>query len=338
MTYTASNGMESEFRREIVSGDWVLIAAGRGMRPHAVKPRESNYQSPADCPFEDPQKSGNSEAVMVVPEGSNEWRIQVVKNKYPAVVPGACGPIMEREGFEVTAGVGFHEIIVMRDHDKFFPSFSPEETAQVLQVYRDRYRQIALEPCGQYIMIFHNYGHRGGASVYHPHSQIISVPIIPPDVMRSVKGSYDYFKKNGREAHAVMVEYELANKKRILFENEQFVAFCPFVSKQPYEMRIYPKFSSAHFDHIEDQSLVPLGEALNTVLKKMRDALDDPAYNFFIHTAPLHFEHSDLSFDQYYRWHIEVIPRVSFDAGFEAGTGIKINIIDPDVAAQTLNG
>lgn len=331
--------MESEFRKEIVSGDWVLIAAGRGKRPHTLKPRESNYQSPADCPFEDPQKTGNGEAAYVYPDGSGDaWRVQVIKNKFPAVTQGACGPIFEREGFQVAAGVGIHEIVIMRDHDRFFPVFSKEETAQVLQVYRDRYRKIALEPCGQYIMIFHNYGHQGGASVFHPHSQIISVPIIPPDVMRSVKGSYDYFKKNGREAHAVMMEYEMAQKKRIIFENDQFVAFCPFVSKHPYEMRIYPKFASAHFNHIEDQSLVPLGEALNAVLLKMRDSLNDPAYNFFIHTAPLHFEHSDLSFDQYYRWHIEIMPRIQFEAGFEAGTGIKINIIDPDVAADTLNG
>lgn len=313
--------MESEFRKDLVSGDWVLIASGRSKRPHAPKPRAENYQKPQDCPFE-----GTTKPVEVLP------------NQFPAVTPGACGPVMERDGYQITAGVGIHELVVMKDHEHQLHDFSPREMAEVLTVYRNRYREIAqIEACGQYIVIFNNYGREGGASVYHPHSQIISVPIIPPDVARSLHGSYEYFKKHGAEAHALMIEKELANKKRIVFENEQFVAFCPFVSKQPYEMRLYPKFASGHFDHLEDQSFMPLAEALASVLKKMHDALDDPAYNFFIHTAPLHYEKSDLSFDQYYRWHIEIIPRVSFDAGFEAGTGIKINIIDPDYAAQTLN-
>ena len=133
------------------------------------------------------------------------------------------------------------------------------------------------------------------------------------------------------------MHHKTLNKKRIIFENDQFVVFCPFVSKQPYEMRIYPKFASGHFEHIEDSSIMHLGEAFSAVLKKMHKNLNDPSYNFFIHTAPLHFEHEDFSADQFYRWHIEILPRISFDAGFEAGTGIKINIIDPDYAAQTLN-
>ena len=299
----------------------MLIAAGRNNRPHAHKKREDNYQKPEDCPF----------------EGATTF-IEVRKNDFPAVVYGACGPVLERDGYEVTAGVGMHELFVMQNHDRQLSEFSSQEMGEVMKAYRARYREISqMDNCGQYIMLFNNYGREAGASVYHPHSQIISVPIIPPDVMRSLRGSYDYFKQHEQEAHAVMIERELAYGKRILFENDQFVAFCPFVSKQPYEIRIYPKFAGGHFENLEDQSLVPLGEALSGVLKKVHDGLDDPSYNFFIHTAPLHFEHQDLSSDQYYRWHIEILPRVSFDAGFEAGTGIKINIIDPDYAAKTLN-
>ena len=314
--------MDSEFRKDLVSGDWVLIASGRSKRPHAPKPRAENYQKPEDCPF----------------EGTTEF-VQVVPNKFPAVIQGACGPIMEHDGYQVTAGIGMHELFIFKDHEKQLYDFSFEEMREVIRSYRDEYINISKkDDCGQYIMIFNNYGREGGASIFHPHSQIISVPIIPPDVARSLRGSYRYFKEHGTEAHALMIEKELANKKRVIFENEQFVAFCPFVSKQPYEMRIYPKFASGHFDHLEDQSVDPLADALTTVLKKMHANLGDPAYNFFIHTAPLHFdEHKDLSFDQYYRWHIEIIPRMSFDAGFEAGTGIKINIIDPDVAAEMLN-
>ena len=314
--------MESEFRQDLVSKDWVLIAAGRASRPHAPRPRADNYQNPENCPFE-----------------HTTVAVEVIKNDFPAVAHGACGPIMEHDGYQITAGVGMHELFIFKDHERQLYDFSVQEMGDVIKAYRTRYQEIAkLDNCGQYIMIFNNYGREGGASIYHPHSQIISMPIIPPDVARSLRGSYDYFKKHGTEAHGVMIEKELANEKRIIFENEQFVAFCPYVSKYPYEMRIYPKYANGHFDQIEDQSLTPLSETLTAVLKKMHTALGDPAYNFFIHTAPLHYEKSDLSFDHYYSWHIEILPRVSFDAGFEAGTGIKINIIDPDLAAQTLNG
>ena len=312
--------MDSEFRQDIVSHDWVLIASGRGKRPHAPKPRAENYQKPENCPFE-----GFADPIHIIP------------NKFPAVTPGICEPAFERDGYRIAAGVGLHEVVIMRDHDRFFPDYTSEETADIITTYRDRYREIAKEQCGQYIMIFHNYGREGGASIYHPHSQIISVPIIPPDVARSLRGSYDYFKKHGTEAHAVMIEKELSAKTRVIFENDRFVAFCPYVSKQPYEIRIYPKFASGHFEKLEDLDTALLGEALQAVLKKVHTALGDPAFNFFIHTAPLHYEHSDVAFDKYYRWHIEIIPRVSFDAGFEAGTGIKINIMDPDAAAETLN-
>lgn len=311
--------MESEFRKDIVTGDWVLIAAERGKRPHAPKPRTENYQTPQECPFEGVKKA-----------------LEVLPNKYPAVTPGVCGPVMEHQGYDVAAGVGTHQLIVMRDHEKQLHDFSSDAMREVISAYRTSYRDIARsDDCAQYIMIFNNYGPEGGASIYHPHSQIISVPVMPPSVMRSIRGSHAYFKKHGTEAHAVMIEREKTAGTRIIFENERFIAFCPFVSKQPYEIRIYPKFASAYFDRIEDDDMLPLSEALTTVLKKMHTTLHDPAYNFFIHTAPLRFE-EDVTWDVCYRWHIEVIPRVSFDAGFEAGTGIKINAVDPDIAAQEL--
>ena len=331
--------MESEFRKDIVSGDWVLIASDRGKRPHALRHREENYQKPEDCPFEDPQASGNGPSLLTFPEGSGDaWRIQTIKNKYPAVAPGLCSPIGEREGYQVTQGVGYHELVVFRDHDRFFPDFTDAEMADVIRVYRDRYRQIAAEDeCARYIMIFHNFGHEGGASIYHPHSQIVSLPILPPDVARSLRGSVEYHHRHKREAHEVMIAHELADGKRIIYENENFVAFCPFVSKQPCEVRIYPRTASAYFERIHDADLQSLGVALRAVVGKFKKALGDPAYNFFIHTAPLKVEDEDVLFGNCYRWHIELIPRIRFEAGFEAGTGIRINMMDPDLAAEMLN-
>ena len=109
------------------------------------------------------------------------------------------------------------------------------------------------------------------------------------------------------------------------------------MAKHPYEIRIYPKRPSGYFEKLSDEELLPLAETLKAVLQKIRKNLGDPALNFFIHTAPLHYEAEEVNFDECYRWHIEVLPKVSFDAGFEVGTGIRINPVDPDAAAETLN-
>lgn len=316
--------MESEFRKDIVSGDWVLIAGARGRRPHAVESHEHLVQSKQECPFEEGWEEAGA--------------IQVIKNKFPAVSPGLCTPIIEREGYQIAAGIGYHELILFRDHDKFFPDFSDDEMAAVVCSYRDRYRAISAEDdCAQYIMIFHNYGREAGASVYHPHTQVISLPILPPDVARSLRGSARYHREHGREAHEVMIAHELTDGKRIVYENEKFVAFCPYVSKQPYEVRIYPRDASAYFDRITDADAAFLGDAMRGVLRKFRKALADPAYNFFIHTAPIKSDLPSGHYEACYRWHVELYPRIKLDAGFEAGTGIKINMIDPDYATEILN-
>ncbi|OGN29143.1 MAG: hypothetical protein A3A33_02680 [Candidatus Yanofskybacteria bacterium RIFCSPLOWO2_01_FULL_49_25] len=328
--------MESQFRQDPVSGEWVLISANRARKPHAILPREDNYQRPEDCPFENPQKTGHGEPMLVWPDDAGaDWRIQVIQNKFPALTPGVCSPIITQDEYHVAEGVGHHEVVIMRDHDHALSDFSVERLTDVLAVYQLRYKTLAEDPCARYIIIFHNYGKEGGATIYHPHSQIMSVPILPPDVQRSIEGARGYFKNNGREVYGVMIEQEIIHKGRIVYENETHIAFCPFVSKIPYEMRVYPKRQEHRFDLVDQKGLEGVADVLRAVLSAVKKALNDPALNYFIHTAPVHEIGPSPSSD-FYRWHIEVKPHIKFDAGFEAGTGIKINIIDPDDAAKVL--
>lgn len=329
--------MANEFRKDIVSGEWVLFATDRSNRPHSFKPRENNYQVPEDCPFENPQASGNGDPLAVYPYNSGDkWLVQVVANKYPALTPKPeCEPIDEVYGFKRVSANGFHEIIITRDHERTFADFLPEETAMVFQAYRDRYRALAQHPCVNYITIFHNYGREAGASVFHPHSQIISTPIVPPDMMRSLRGAREYFEKNGSEIYNYMVTWSLRQNTRIILENEHFVVLCPFAARIPYEMRIYPRRPSARFEELPDDRLTLLAETFNTVIRKMKKALHDPAYNFFVHTAPVRGEEAEGA-NKFYRWHIEILPHITTEAGFEAGTDIDINIVDPEDAARAL--
>ncbi len=188
--------MLNEFRQDLVSGDWVLFATERANRPyHQPNGKEDDaYSSKENCPLEDPTSSGN-EPVWFSPD-TKEWRIAVVKNKFPALKLGLCGPESSVGPFKISPAVGDHDLFVYRNHDRHLADFSLDEMTEVVRAYKRRYREIlSVDKCVRYILIFHNFGRDSGASLYHPHSQIISMPILPPDVSRSIRGSYNFFKQ-----------------------------------------------------------------------------------------------------------------------------------------------
>ncbi len=342
----------NEFRQDLVSGDWVLFATGRANRPapdidallkeQGQVPKGTsdanigrNIGTGAKCPFDDPTASGQ-EIIKLYPS-EKDWQIAVIKNKYPALVYGVCGVPKQNGPFRVAEATGFHEVVITRDHNKNLQDFNEKETEGLLKVFRDRYKDIAEEFCGQYILIFHNFGLESGGSIQHPHSQIMATPILPPDVMNSVLGAEKFYNKNKRKVHDFMIEWELQQKSRIITENEAFVALCPFVSKKPYEIRIFPKNMSSQFEETNDHDLAQLAAMLNFVLRKLKKVLKNPAYNFFIHSAPIKvLDAVGVGVVQYYTWHMEIFPHFSVVGGFELGTGMDINVVDPDQAAEEL--
>ncbi len=332
----------NEFRKDLVSGDWVLISSLRAKRPH-VASQERLTQSVQECVFEPEVLHKQSEPLLLLNAGvpvtwSGDWNVAwttaVLKNKFPALQDGVCGAPHRVGPYYVHEAFGFHELVITRDHEKHFAQFTNQQTAEVLQVYRERYLVISKDDCGDYVSIFHNYGRAAGASVAHHHSQIISTPIIPPEIVRSVQGADEYFQQHGVSVHQALIDWELKEKTRVVYENDMFVAFCPFVSKAGYEVRIFPKYHEPRFETSSDAQLLGCADALNVVLRKLSKALDDVDYNFYIHTAPV--QHDPLIEYDYYRWHIEITPRMPIAAGFELSTAIYINPFDPDDAARHL--
>ncbi|OGN13628.1 MAG: hypothetical protein A3C71_01450 [Candidatus Yanofskybacteria bacterium RIFCSPHIGHO2_02_FULL_43_15c] len=328
----------NEFRQDLVSGDWVLFAAARSKRPHAMEknnPAENNSKPEGQCPFDDPRASGQ-EVISEYKKNNGELWITVMTNKYPTVTPGVCLPIDQEGPFSKTAANGFHDVLATKDHVRALPDFSIEETAILLRAYRERYLEIAKHECGEYIQIFHNHGKKAGASVAHPHSQIMSTPILPPVVARSINGSARFFQRNKKKVHDVIIAWEVEQKKRVVFEDDLFIAFCPFSSKRPYEVRIFPKISNARFETTDEKGLTGCAEALNYCLGQLKKVLNhDLNFNFFIHTAPVR-ETNQLPCADFYHWHLEVLPHYSTLAGFDFSTGIIVNVIDPDKAAEEI--
>ena len=324
----------SQFRQDPVSNDWIIISTGRKSRPvdfKNAKP-ERTPSSKETCPFEDLEKSGNLPIFYAFPDEKN-WEVAVIPNKYPAINinelcanEGADGP------YKVVEGVGRHELVITRDHDINFPAFSDDKLKRLFFTFRERFKYLENDPCSNYASLFQSYGPTAGGSLYHPHYQILALPIVPPDIRRSLEGSSKYYRETGDCVHCAILRYELQAGTRVIYEDDGVVAVAPFASRTPYEVRIFPKKHQSHFEESTDKTIFHTAKVAAKVLTAIKDTLGDPDYNFFLHTSPFH---GKLEYSHYH-WHMEIIPKLSLFGGFEWSTGVDINSVDPDDAAKLL--
>lgn len=325
--------MINEFRQDPVTGDWVLFSSKRGSRPGATEERSPDFYKPKEqCPFEGDFKDQEETLLLMdhgkkVPLDSSDWTVRVIKNKYPAVQPGVCSPVRQEGLFVIGPGTGEHELVITRDHERHLADLSVTETEEVIRAYLERFKKISQDECSAYISLFHNQGKLAGATVYHSHSQIISMPTVPSIIERSVIRAKDYFSKNNSYIYDSLLEFE---KVRMIFENNSFFIFCPFASRTAFEIRIFPKQHQQSFIQMSEPEIPKLAEALSVALKKLNQAQNKPDFIFFLRTAPLK-DGADP-----YRWHIEIMPRKSVAAGLELGSDVYLNAVDPDEAAAAL--
>jgi len=312
-----------------------LLAPGRAVRPKFLDVKKpARKPSPENkCPFEDLKRSGNWPPILAVPN-EKKWEIVVLPNKYPAVERGTVCSVPFRQGiYHARTAVGTHNLIVTRDHNKPFVDLGKSEAVTLFKVFQVLHGMAAKDRCIAYTSTFYNYGPEAGASVWHPHYQMLSLPIIPPHNARSLRGANDYFKKYGRCVRCDIIKVESKKKTRIVAENEHAVAIAPYASKRPFEVSVLPKRHWASFRETSTAAVRDVALVLQSVMQKMKRNLNDPDLNFFVHDTPL--DHGDY---RHHHWHIEVIPKTSFEAGFEFSTRIDINVVDPDAAAAILRG
>jgi len=326
----------SELRLERSSGNWVVIATGRAKRPEMFKKekREKIVVPKKNCPF----CRITEEPILVYSGGKNkgrqfckDWSTMVLANKYPAFVP-ATELDRKREDnlFERMNAVGFHEVVVTRDHDKSLALLSRKHVKEVIDSYTERFSHLINKEMINYVSVFHNHGPEAGASIYHPHSQIIALPLIDCD-LKSALAKAERYKKKKECIYCKMNEWELRRRERIVYQNKRFIALCPYASKLAFQVIITPKKHLAFFDKITEEEKVDLADALKTVLFKLYKGLGDPPYNFYLHSAPI-----DGQDHSYYHWHWTILPKTSIWAGFELGVGIEISTIEPEKAAAFL--
>lgn len=326
----------SELRKDPVVGRWVIIAEERGKRPSDFPAEDGAFRS-MQCPFCEGHEYTTPPEVLAYRHDNEHnkpgWDLRVVPNKFPALqIEGDLNPHGEGP-FDVMHGIGAHEVIIeTRSHDQSAADFSEEEFLRVLRAYRDRLSDLKRDTRFKYILIFKNHGSAAGATVSHAHSQLIATPVIPKTVMEEVQGVQKHFELKDRCIYCDIIRHEVHETTRIALENDRFVALEPFASRFPFETWILPKHHESNFELESDASLERLAPLFRETLQRLSAALDDPPYNYVLHTAPVNQKHDNLV----YHWHIEVIPKLTKVAGFEWGSGFFINPTPPEDAAQFL--
>jgi len=333
----------SELRFDIASEDWVVIATGRAKKPDSFKKdkKEKKKGSSKDCPF--CKIKSQKEPTLMSAKGKispykswkklpDNWTAVSIPNKFPALLPFPELAKKEEGGiYKRMNAAGFHEVVITRDHEKSLGQFSVEEAKEVIDVYQSRYLELMKKKFVNHVSIFHNHGPKAGASMAHPHSQIITTPLIDIDLSSALSNAKEYYRRKKKCIYCKMTNWERKVKKRIVFENKSFLVVCPFASKTAFEVIVSPKKHSSHFEEIKEGEKWELAEAFQTVLNKIYKGLNNPDYNFYLHTAPCDGKRHD-----YYHWHFTILPKTAISAGFEMGTQIEISTIEPEKAAEYL--
>jgi UDPglucose--hexose-1-phosphate uridylyltransferase len=324
-----------EFRQNKATKEWVVIAPARGKRPSDftkdVVKREPLPPHKADCPFCTGNEGMTPEPVYVMPNKEN-WKIRVVPNKFAALQPGLAPTRTQVGSFLAAKGFGIAEVVVeTTDHNKSIATMDLIEVAGVLKAYRVRHQEIAKDENINLVTIFRNHGPRAGTSLEHPHSQIIATPIVPPHVRYPIEQSVSYYDQHGSCVYCDMVEEERRQRERIIIDSDNFVAFCPWSARSPFEIRIYPKRHMASYIDINDDEIDELAWVLKNLLYKMYKCLDNPDYNYVLRSSPTGDEDA-----RYLHWYFVIIPKITTPAGFEIGSGIYINSVAPEDSAKFL--
>jgi UDPglucose--hexose-1-phosphate uridylyltransferase len=305
-----------QLRQDPIAGYWVALAKDRSKRPFDFQRAPVQMKAGAICPFCPGNENLTPPELLSYPaeDGRGGWRLRAFPNKYPAV--------------------DAHELIVESpEHKSSFGELPESAAVDLLAAVRDRMLALKQDPELEYVQFFKNNGPGSGASLSHPHSQLMALPFVPGQVQLELDGSLQHFEEHGHCIFCDLIDLEDAQRERVIFENEQVLVVAPYAPRFGFETWVIPRAHHSHFELTAEGLLRAVGEALHRIAHRLEAVLDYPPYNFLLHTAPVQEPAME-----YYHWHIEILPRMSGVGGYEFGTGCYINAILPEEAAAVLRG
>jgi len=325
-----------ELRKDPVTGRWVIISTDRARRPSDFQQESVVVAGNRFCPFCPGNESKTPPEVLAYStetlRGNSRWSLRVVPNKFPALrVEGD----LDRQGeglYDRMNGIGAHEVVIeCADHMKTLADMDDRQVAELIWAFRDRIVDLKKDRRLRYIMMFKNHGEGAGASLEHPHSQIIALPVVPKRVQEELDGARRYYEFKERCVYCDILRQEVRDEERVVLRSDHFLAINPFAARFPFETWIMPFRHDSHFENIHEHEVYNVAWMIKSVLAKMDKVLERPAYNLIVHTAPV----QEPAYPHYH-WHVEIIPKLTRVAGFEFGTGFFINPTPPEESARFL--
>jgi UDPglucose--hexose-1-phosphate uridylyltransferase len=338
----------SELRKDPVVSRWVIVASDRGVRPNpwaTEGPSQADEVAlPGGCPFcESNERMTPHEVMSLRDEGEPDqpgWYVRVVPHKFPVLrAEGQPEPL--GDGLRVRMdGIGAHEIVIEHPrHDTDLAFMRPEQIMRVFAACIARMRDLRRDPRFEHIAVFRNHRREAGATLDHPHSQIVAFPLVPHGVAEQLQGSHAYFAAHARCVFCDITADEVRQRQRVVMETDHFVIICPYASPVPYGTQILPRRHCADLDGMGVEEQADLARAMQRLLIAYRAALSNPPYNLVYHTAPVQAP-ADAPYGQHlqshYHWHAEIAPRLTGVTGAEWGTGFPVNPVSPEEAAVEL--
>jgi UDPglucose--hexose-1-phosphate uridylyltransferase len=327
----------NEVRQNKVTKEWVIYAGARGKRPSdfqtpASKPKVLPVFDPA-CPF-CPGNEAMLPSILLempgLPPGG--WQTRVIPNKFPALSPEGDTARFVEGIYLAMKGFGRHEVIIENPaHGRQMARMSEEEVGRIIETYHRRFVDMMKDSRTMMPVLFRNHGPGAGTSLLHPHSQIIATGFVPHYIRWREEEAQRYFDEWGRCAYCDILEFERKDRRRVLLENGSFLAFVPYAAEVPFEIWIVPKAHQGSFGNISDREKSDLAPALQSLLARLYGKLNDPDYNYVIHSSAWY-----KGEQPHLHWSLQIRPRLTTQAGFEIGSGIHIHPSLPEEDAALL--
>lgn len=325
-----------ELRKDPINGRWVIIATDRAKRPQDFTRQSVTIKGLRFCPFCPGNELRTPPEILAYRTrgGPNEpgWTTRVIPAKFPVLrVEGTPNP--RAEGlYDKMNGIGAHEVLIESpEHFDTLSTMPQKRIEDLFWAFRDRVLDLRRDVRLQSILLFRNHGEAAGGTLEHTHSQLIALPIVPRRVKEEIEGAKKYLDYRDRCIYCDIVAVETETESRVVMETEHFVAICPYAPRFPFETWIVPKLHNSNAENMTHPEIPDLAAVIQKVFRKLDSALENPAYNMVLHSAPL--QTPPLP---HYHWHIEIIPKLTQVAGFEWGTGFYINPTPPEESARFL--
>ena len=335
----------TEIRRDPITGRSVVIDLSPQIHPNdfdevasAANVASGFSRTIPSCAFCDGREGDAGPELLAWREGSPAntpgWSVRVVANRRPMLRIEGHQDRRTQGVFETRDGLGAHEVVIETPrHDQALQDLPVERLWRVLWAWRTRLQDLKRDSRFAAAIVFKNHGRAAGARMDHAHSQIVAYPIVPAALDEKVRGSGEHYGRTGHCIFCDVTAQELQHGQRVISDTGAVIAIAPFASRVPFETWLMPREHAARFEEVSDATLAAMSAVLKDVMARVDWALERPAYNLVLHTAPFSGD-ADAGF----HWQLEVIPRVTRWSGLEWGTGMPRNPVSPEEAARVMRG